>query len=158
MMSMPQSVRFVSSVRRISPDPPPNSVWNASRKLLVDGLERFGEFLARYFVDLLDRFLGVADGIEQVLPLRAQEIVALLALLEFLERLRIDRPQRFDARADLVVLPLGFASSASPSGSSFVGRHQFVHARSPAPCGWSRPGYFNSACFFTSSTSISERF
>ncbi len=31
-MSMPDSVRFASSVSRISPMPPPNSVLNISRK------------------------------------------------------------------------------------------------------------------------------
>jgi hypothetical protein len=32
MMSIPLSARLVSSVRRISPWPPPNSVWNICRK------------------------------------------------------------------------------------------------------------------------------
>ena len=51
---------------------------------------------------------GVADGIEQVLPLGVQEVVALLRFLEFFERLRIHRAQRFDARLHFLILLLGF--------------------------------------------------
>ncbi len=60
-------------------------------EILVDVLEGLGEPLARLDVDIVDRLLGVADGIEQVLPLRVQEVVALLRFLEFFERLRIHR-------------------------------------------------------------------
>ncbi len=71
MMSMPLSLMFVSSVRRISPEPPPNKRLECLFEILVDRLERFGEPVLRVFVDFLNRLLGVADGIEQVLPLRA---------------------------------------------------------------------------------------
>ena len=79
---MPDSARFSWSVRRISPVPPPNSVWKTLAEVGVDGLEGLGEFLARDLVDLLNGLLGVADGIDQVLALRAQEFLALLRFLE----------------------------------------------------------------------------
>ena len=126
-----------SSVRRISPMPPPNSVWNMLPEVRVDRLERFGEPFARFHVDLLDGLLGVADGIEQVLPLRVQEVVALLRFLELFERLRIHRPQRFDlARAlpDSAArsrpAPLRRGSSPFASANSATGRFELL-------AGWS---------------------
>ena len=64
----------------------------------VDGLEGFRETLPGNFVDVLDGFFSITDGVDQVLPLRAQEILALLALLILFERLRVDRPEPFDTR------------------------------------------------------------
>ena len=90
-MSMPDSAMLVSSVSRISPMPPPNSVRNISRKIAVDRLEGIGEPLARFHVDIVNGFLGVANGIEQILPLGVQEIVALLRFLKFFQSLRIHR-------------------------------------------------------------------
>ena len=107
-MSMPDSARFSWSVSRISPVPPPNSVWNATAEIGVDGLEGLGEFLARNLVDLLDGLLGVANGIDQVLPLRAQEILALLRFLELLHGRRVHRSQRLDAVAHFGGRLLGF--------------------------------------------------
>ena len=54
----------------------------------VDAFEGFLEAAARFGVEFLNGFLGVADGIEQILPLGVQELVALLRFLEFFERLR----------------------------------------------------------------------
>ena len=54
----------------------------------IDGLERFGEFLAADLVDFLDGLLGIADGIDQVLALGAEEIVALLFNLMSRRRVR----------------------------------------------------------------------
>ncbi len=74
----------------------------------VDAFEGFLEAAARFGVELLDGFLGIADGIEQVLSLRVQELVALLRLVILFERLRIHRAQRFDAGTDFLIALLGF--------------------------------------------------
>ena len=74
----------------------------------VDAFEGFLEAAARFGVELLDGFLGIADGIEQVLALRVQELVALLRFVILFERLRIHRAQRFDAGADFLIALLGF--------------------------------------------------
>ena len=66
-------------------------------------VEGFLEPAARFGVQLLNRLFGVADGIEQVLPLRVQEVVALLGFLKFFERLRIHGAQRLDLRADFLI-------------------------------------------------------
>ena len=131
---------FSWSVSRISPVPPPNSVWNTSLEVLVDGVEGLGELLARDQVDLLDGLFGVADGIEQVLPLRAQEVVALLRFLELLERLRVHRAEGFDRLPHLVVAAARPRRCASASGIGSSGAGQLLPPRSSAPCGWSRPG------------------
>ena len=62
-------------------------------EILVDALEGFGEFLARNHVDVRDRLLRIADGIQQILPLHAQELLALRGFLELLHGLGIDRTQ-----------------------------------------------------------------
>src|ERR1017187_8880001 len=92
----------------------------------VDGLERLGEFPARNLVDLLNRLLRVAYGIDQVLPLRGQEIQALLRFLELLQRGGIYRSQRFDPLADLDRRPLGFFAGGG-LGNRVVRRGQFLH-------------------------------
>ena len=124
-MSMPDSAMLLSSVSRISPVPPPKSVRNKFAEMAVDGLEGFAEALARLDVDIVDGFLGVADGIEQVLALRVQKIVALLRFLEFFERLRIHRAQRFDARLDFLVFLLGFGESGLVEHDFFACRQFF---------------------------------
>ena len=50
-----------------------------------------------------DGLLGVADGIEQILPLGAQEILPLRGFLKFFHGLRVHRTQRLDACADFLV-------------------------------------------------------
>ena len=87
---------------RISPVPPPNSGGEADLEIGVDGFEGLGELLARDLVDFLDGLLGIADGIDQVLALRAQEVVALLGFLKLFHGRGVDRAQRFDAVADFV--------------------------------------------------------
>ena len=54
--------------------------------------------------------------------------MALLALLKFFERLRVDGTKGFDARAELVVLPLGFGKSFA-IGQLFLGGHQLFDGR-----------------------------
>ena len=108
-------------------------------------------------VDFLDGLFGIADGIDQVLALRAQEIVALLGLLEFLHGGGVHRAERFDAVADFVGGLFGFGDGVG-IGHGIVRRGQFLHRAVRVPCGWSRRGYFSSACLRTSSTSICERF
>jgi hypothetical protein len=92
----------------------------------VDGFEGFGEFLARNQVDLLNGLLGVADGIDQVLALRAQEIVALLRLLILLHGGGVHRAEPFDAVAHLVGRLLGFGDGVA-IGDGIVGGGQFLH-------------------------------
>src|SRR5204863_9985295 len=55
-------------------------------EIAIDGRERLGEPLARRFVDALDRFAGLRDRVDEVLPLRAQEGMAGLELVELLDR------------------------------------------------------------------------
>ena len=124
----------------------------------VDALEGFLEAAARFGVELLDGFLGVADRIEQVLALRVQELVALLRFVKFFERLRIHRTQRFDARADFLVALLGFfnvdGSAPSPRAPA-PRRSRLRRALSSLRLVSSR--YFSSDCFRTSSSSMCER-
>ena len=138
--------------------PPPNSVWKISRKLRVDRLEGLGESSARLDVDLLDRLLGVADRIEQVLALRVQEVVALLRFLVLLQRLRIHRAQRLDAGAATpLYLSLGLGE-ADFVESRFVRRRRVPPAARSVPCGWFRRGYFSSAWLRTSPPRSATRF
>ena len=96
-------------------------------EIRVDGLERLGEFLARHQVDLLNRLLGVADGIDQVLPLRAQEVVALLRFLELFHGRRVHRAQRLDAAAHFAGTACSASAMASASGDGSSARSQFLH-------------------------------
>ena len=97
-MSMPLSLTFVSSVSRISPDPPPNSVWNACLKFSLIALKASVNLFFEILVDLLDRLLGIANGVEQILPLRGQEVLPLLRFLELLLGRRIHRAEVLDLR------------------------------------------------------------
>ena len=108
-------------------------------EIRVDGFEGLGEFLARNLVDFLNGLLGVADGIDQVLALRAQEIVALLRFLEFLHGGGIHRRP---------ALRCGCALRWRPARLRRWRRHRARDRRprpvpppgSSVPCGWSRPG------------------
>ena len=106
-MSMPASPELSGSLKRISPCPPPKSDWKATAKMRVDELEGLLEFVARDFVELVDRELRVLDGLHEVVALAPQEVLALLAFLEFLERHHVDRAHGFDARLHFVVVGFG---------------------------------------------------
>ncbi len=93
MMSMPLSFAFDSSVSRISPEPPPNSVWNACLKFSLMAVNASWKRVRETTSISVNGLLRIADRIEQVLPLRGQEVLPLLRFLELLQRLRIDRSQ-----------------------------------------------------------------
>ena len=65
--------------------------------------ERLFELLPRDGVDLLDGVLRVLDGLQQVLPLRLQELVALRRLLVFLQRHHVHRAHVVQPRAHLAI-------------------------------------------------------
>ena len=98
----------------------------AHPEVRVDRFERLLELLPRDQIDLLNRPLRIPDRIDQVLPLRAQEVVALLRLLILFHRRRIHRAQRFDAPAHLVRRLLGFRDRLRVR-HRFVRRNQFLH-------------------------------
>ena len=125
-ISMPLSAMFSWSVSRISPVPPPNSVWNPTRKLALMASKASENFWRRNQVDFLNRLLGVADGIDQVLALGAQEIVALLRLLILLHGGGVDRAQPFDTAAHLVGRLLGFGDGVAIR-NGVVGGGEFLH-------------------------------
>ncbi len=150
MMSMPLSARFVFVGQ------PHLALAAAEQRLehllevLVDRFEGFLEAAARFGVEFLNRFLGIADRIEQVLPLRVQEIVALLRFLELFERLRIHRTQRLDPRADFLIALLGFGHARLQS-SGFLGLRSRAASSAAANRMFSSlrlvsSRYFSSAC------------
>ena len=140
-MSIPLSARLASSVRRISPWPPPNSVRNMLRKWSLIASKASLNRLPRFDVQLLNRLLGIADRIEQILPLRVEEVVALLRFLKFFQRLRIHRAQRLNPRANLLILLLRFRHARFVERSVvFCRSRHFRRGRKSVPCGWSRPG------------------
>ena len=59
---------------------------------------RFGDA-----VDFLDGLFGVADRVEQVLPLGAQEVVPLLRIFKFLKGFRVNGAERFDLGLNLFI-------------------------------------------------------
>ena len=118
-MSMPASSMFASSVRRISPVPPPNRVWNAA-EVLVDGWKASENFFSIH-VDFLNRLFGIADGIEQVLALSAEEFLALAASWNSSMAVSIHRPQRLDAS------PVLHRRDSSASAMAFGVRGPFRH-------------------------------
>ena len=81
----------------------------STTEVFVDLVEGILETLLRFDVDFLDGLFGIADGIEEVLALRVEEVVALLGLFEFLKRIGIDRAKSFDLAADFGVLLFGFS-------------------------------------------------
>ena len=106
-MSMPVSPELSGSPRRISPCPPPKSDGKGDGEVGVDEVERFLEFLFGDGVELVDGELRVLDGSDQVVAFAAQESVALLAFLEFLERHHVDRAHGVDAGFHFVVIGFG---------------------------------------------------
>src|ERR1019366_1152447 len=92
----------------------------------VDGFEGLGEFLAGNQVDFLNRLLGVADGIDQVLTLGAEEIVALLGLLILLHGGGVDGAETFDTVAHLVGRLLGIGHGVA-IGDGVVGGGEVLH-------------------------------
>jgi len=159
MMSMPLSARLVSSVSRISPRPPPNSTRKITRKWSLTASKASLKAPPRFNVQLLNRLLRIADGIEQILALRVQEVVALLRLLEFFQRLRIHRPQSLNPRPHFLVTLLGFRHTG------LVQRRVLAGTQAPATSAAAAfsslrlvsSRYFRSPCFLTSSSSISAR-
>ena len=87
-MSMPDSARFVLVGEAHLAEAAAEERLEHLAEVGVDGFEGLAEALARFDVDFLDGLFGVADGIEQVLALGVQEVVALLRFLEFLQGLR----------------------------------------------------------------------
>ena len=83
--------------------PPPKRVWKATAKLGVDCREGIFEFLPRDLIEFGDGLLRILDGFDEIVALAAQERVALLTFLVFLERHHVDRAHGFDARFHVVV-------------------------------------------------------
>src|ERR1044071_6007156 len=73
---------------------------------------------ASVMVDFLDGLLGIADGIDQVLALRPEEVVTLLGLLILFHGGRIHRAQAFDAIAHVVGELLGLGDGRFPGWPS----------------------------------------
>src|SRR5260370_8492599 len=82
----------------------------------VDAFKGFLEAAARFGVEFLNGLLGIANGIEQVLPLGVQKLITLLCFLILFERLWIHGAQRFDARADLLIALFGLVDEESVPG------------------------------------------
>ena len=82
-MSMPESARLVFVGQAHLARAAAEQRLERLAEILVDALEGLGELLARYHVDIRDGLLGIADGIQQILPLHAQEFLALRGFLEF---------------------------------------------------------------------------
>ena len=68
----------------------------------MDGVEGLGEELLRLAVELGNGGLEVGDGLVDVLLLGVQEVVALLELVVFLERVHVDGAQLVDLLAQLI--------------------------------------------------------
>ena len=73
-----------------------------------------------------DGFLRIADGIEQILPLHAEELLALRSFLKLLHGLRVHRTQRLDARAHFFIKALGVGDGFGV-GNGFVAGGQFFN-------------------------------
>ena len=65
-------------------------------KIAVDGEERFRETLTRRFVDPPDRFARLRDRFDEIVALRRQEPVALVELVELLDRHHVHRTEPLD--------------------------------------------------------------
>ena len=73
------------------------------RKVLIDDCKGLVEALLGNFVNFTDGEPGVLNGRQQVVALFGQEAVALLALLEFLQRHHVDGADVFQFVLDFVV-------------------------------------------------------
>src|SRR5262249_53995793 len=76
-------------------------------EVLLDVGEGVEEELRSGRVDLLDRLQELRLGLQQIVALRGQEGVALLLLVELLEREQVDRPERAIALAAILEQALG---------------------------------------------------
>src|SRR5438094_903423 len=65
-------------------------------KIAIDGEERFRETLTRRFVDPPDRFARLRDRFDEIVALRRQEPVALVELVELLDRHHVHRTEPLD--------------------------------------------------------------
>ena len=74
----------------------------------VDLFERLVELFPRDRVDFVDRFLGVADRVQQVLPLGVEKLVALLRLFVLLQGKHVHRAEGSDLRFQVLVEVFGF--------------------------------------------------
>ena len=106
MISTPASDSPASSSNRSSPCPPPNRWINASVNPAVDRVECFPELPATHGVDLFDRLSGVADGIQQILPLRGQEHETFFGFLMFFNSHHVDGAHRVHLFANLTIFLL----------------------------------------------------
>ena len=70
-----------------------------SLEVFVDPVERFFKFLPRDLVDLFNRGGGVCDGVEQILPLGGEELVAFRGFFIFFERHHVDGSHGVEAGA-----------------------------------------------------------
>src|SRR5262245_7356047 len=68
-------------------------------EVAVDGGERLAEPLLRRLVDALDRFGGLRDRLDEIFPLRGEEHVAALELVELLDRHHVHRAEAIDLAA-----------------------------------------------------------
>jgi len=85
----------------------------------IDEFESFGEPLARFRIDFMDRLLGIANGVEQILALRIQEVVPLLGFFKLLHSLSVHRAQRFNPRPHVLVALLRFRQAVFIQHSLF---------------------------------------
>ena len=95
-MSMPLSSGSFSSSSVRPARPPPNSVLNVTWKLCLDRGERLAEAHLRRLVDARDRLGRLRDRVDQVAPLRGQERVARLELVELLDGHHVHRAEAID--------------------------------------------------------------
>src|SRR5271156_2574149 len=100
-------------------------------------IKRLFKFLPRHLVQLIDRKLRILNGRHQIIPLPPQESIALLALLEFLQRHHVHRTHGVHARLHLVVIRFRRDQLLARQQLRFLGhqffrlRVQFRHARLP---------------------------
>ena len=153
MMSMPLSLTFSSSVRRISPEPPPNSVRKHCLKFSLMARKASEKRVPGELVDLLNRLLGVPNRIEQILALGGEEVLAELGFLELFEGREIDGAEVLDLRSGLLVRALG---GLQDFDGIVLGGFEFGHAKVQALCGWFRRGIAGSDWRRVRSISISE--
>ena len=66
-------------------------------EVVADLLERLAEHLARLHVDAVDHFEQLRFGLNQVVVLLAEELVALLGFFVFLDGHQVHRPHLVDA-------------------------------------------------------------
>ena len=95
----------------------------------VDEVERFLEFLLGDGVELVDGELRVLDGGDQVVAFAAQESVALLTFLEFLEGHHVDRAHGVDPGFHFVVAGFGGDEIFADQELTLLQRDEFFGLR-----------------------------